>query len=90
MTEQRIRGRRLQRIREQHLREHPLCVRCLERGRVKAAEEVDHIVALVNGGTDTPDNRQSLCRECHHDKTAEDLGHKRKPRIGVDGWPVEE
>lgn len=85
----RIRGRRLQRIREQHLREHPLCVACLARGRVTAAEEVDHIVALVNGGADAPENRQGLCRECHRQKTARDLGRRLKRQIGADGWPIE-
>jgi hypothetical protein len=68
---------------------HPLCVHCLRRGVVKAAEEVDHVVALVNGGPDTDDNLQSLCVACHQVKTRTDLGVKVRPAIGLDGWPVD-
>lgn len=89
MPASRIRGRRLQRIRADHFRLHPLCVRCVERGIVRAATQLDHRVALVNGGTDTPDNRQGLCDDCHETKTREDLGQRIRPSIGVDGWPVE-
>lgn len=71
----RIRGRELQRIRDEHFRAHPLCVRCLamDPPRYSIATELDHTLALTNGGTDTPDNRQGLCAPCHVDKTAEDL-----------------
>ena len=65
----RIRGGKLQRIREAHLRAHPLCVLCMDAGRVRVADEVDHILPLSMGGTDTADNRQSLCIECHKAKT---------------------
>lgn len=84
----RIRGRRLARIREQHFRANPLCVRCEAKGRVRLATELDHKVALANGGTDTDDNRQGLCADCHRDKTNEDMGYVDRPRIGPDGWPV--
>jgi 5-methylcytosine-specific restriction protein A len=33
--------------------------------------EVDHIVPLALGGTDTPDNLQVLCSACHGSKTRE-------------------
>lgn len=69
----RIRGTTLQNIRDAHRRQHPLCVHCLAVGRVRAWEELDHKIPLHKGGTDTPDNRQGLCRECHVRKTAEDL-----------------
>lgn len=69
----RIRGRALQSIRLHHLAEHPLCVHCLAKDRITAAVEIDHRIPLSKGGTDTPDNRQSLCRECHLLKTVEDL-----------------
>jgi 5-methylcytosine-specific restriction protein A len=85
----RIRGRRLQRIRAAHLRANPLCVHCTAKGRVAGATEVDHIVALVNGGEDIEENRQGLCRECHRIKTAADLGHAARRTTGADGWPVE-
>lgn len=69
----RIRGRELQRIREEHLRKHPLCVRCTAKGLVSVATELDHPHPLSKGGTDTPDNRQGLCHACHQAKTLEDL-----------------
>ena len=90
MTE-RIRGRQLQAIREEHFRMRPLCVRCRAQGHVALATQLDHIVALVNGGVDSFDpfeNRQGLCDPCHLIKTAEDLGHAQRPTIGADGYPV--
>lgn len=89
----RIRGRKLQRIRHQHLSENPLCVRCLAKGRPRAATQLDHKQALVNGGKDfdeDPSNAQGLCDDCHEEKTAQDLGYKRRKQIGADGWPIEE
>ena len=35
-----------------------------------AAKEVDHIITKAKGGTDDPDNLQSLCVQCHREKTA--------------------
>ena len=69
----RIKGYTLMKIRDQYRREHPLCVHCLAVGRVTAWQELDHIVPLHKGGTDTPSNRQGLCKECHAIKTLEDL-----------------
>jgi 5-methylcytosine-specific restriction protein A len=70
---ERIRGRELQEIRHGHFRNDPLCARCKEAGRVRLATELDHIVALMNGGEDVPSNRQGLCKPCHDLKTIEDL-----------------
>jgi len=84
----RIRGRRLQRIRAEHLAEHPLCVHCEARGIVREATELDHITALVNGGSDDGP-KQGLCHECHEAKTRKDLGLTDLPTTGVDGWEVE-
>jgi len=90
MTVARIRGRALQRMRELHLRSQPLCVSCLTKTpkRITAATELDHVVALCNGGTHDASNLQGLCRECHADKTAQDMGYTRRPTIGADGWPI--
>jgi 5-methylcytosine-specific restriction endonuclease McrA len=35
--------------------------------------QMDHIVALVNGGRDVESNCQVLCHPCHEVKTREDL-----------------
>lgn len=75
----RIRGRALQRIRTQHRYAQPLCVRCLERGIVRAWTQLDHVTALVNGGEESSDpmrNRQGLCDECHDAKTRDDLASR--------------
>lgn len=46
--------------------------------------ELDHILALVNGGKDHLSNWQFLCRSCHKDKTRKDLGlMARRRRIGL-------
>lgn len=70
---ERLTGRPLQRIRMAQFRNNPLCVRCQERGIVTLASQSDHIIALCNGGAESPDNRQLLCDDCHEEKTREDL-----------------
>ena len=76
----RIRGRVLQRIRTQYRYAQPLCVRCLEQGIVKLWTDLDHVQALMHGGEDSRHdvmrNRQGLCKECHAQKTREDLQRK--------------
>lgn len=83
----RLRGRPWIAIRDRVLKTNPLCKSCLTTGKVKIADEVDHIVPLCKGGTDALDNLQGLCKECHEEKTRQDLGQVQRPRIGVDGWP---
>lgn len=90
MKPDRIRGRRLQQIRKHHFMEHPWCAMCLSEGKKRIAVELDHIVALCNGGQDADDNRQGLCKRHHDEKTAKDLGHKPRRVIGVDGYPVDD
>lgn len=84
----RLRGRAAVERRRRWLAMHPLCARCTAKGFIREATVPDHIVALANGGTDTWDNLQSLCDECHREKTNEDLGYRKRVAIGVDGWPV--
>lgn len=87
MAIDRVRGRALQRINARILSDNPLCVMCQARGKVSIATEVDHIIALVNGGLDDGD-KQGLCHACHADKTAADLGHRVRQAVGLDGWPL--
>lgn len=56
---------RYRKVRRRVLQEQPLCVRCLERGKVTAAEVTHHIVPLAEGGTNDPSNLMPLCRACH-------------------------
>lgn len=66
-------------VRDQHLREEPLCQMCMEAGRVTAATVVDHIVSIA----DRPDlrldrsNLRSLCKPHHDARTARDQGFAR-------------
>jgi len=87
---ERVRGRKGVAIRKRFLYGEPLCRQCNARGIVRIATQVDHIVALVNGGSDDESNKQPLCYECHRVKTANDLLiASKKVRIGLDGWPVD-
>lgn len=42
--------------------------------------DVDHVIALENGGTDDDSNLQVLCEWCHKPKTADDHGKAAKGR----------
>lgn len=77
--------------RNTYLRRCPLCVMCEREGTISAATVVDHIVPHKGDSRlfwDTS-NWQSLCARHHNrDKQQEERGTVR-PRIGLDGWPVE-
>jgi 5-methylcytosine-specific restriction endonuclease McrA len=45
-------------------RDHRTCALCGADGN-----EVDHIVEVADGGTNLPSNLQTLCHNCHSDKT---------------------
>lgn len=66
------------RLRAQALaRDLGMCQKCGKR-----ATDVDHIIALKNGGTNDLWNLQSLCGECHDTKTygAPKPGSRRRGR----------
>lgn len=62
------------RLRDAHLREHPLCEVCELEGRVTLAEDCHHIVSFTKGRNELemktlafdPNNLISLCKGCHH------------------------
>ena len=65
------------RVRLAHLRSEPLCRICASYGNVTAAELVDHIQPINDGGAVLDDaNLQSLCGRCHARKTADDLAKR--------------
>ncbi len=55
----------------------PLCESCKSKGHVVSAVLVDHIRPVRDGGPMwISNNLQSLCRNCHDVKTAEDLKNR--------------
>ena len=64
------------------------CEDACKTGRVRPANEVDHVIPKAKGGTDDPSNLQAINDACHRVKTQLDNGATPKPRIGLDGWPV--
>ena len=43
--------------------------RCQKCGKLGKNLECDHVIPLVDGGTNDPSNLQALCTDCHMDKT---------------------
>jgi 5-methylcytosine-specific restriction protein A len=50
---------------------------CRDCGIVTTTLEVDHVIPLWAGGSDTDENKQSLCIECHKAKTAREATMRR-------------
>ena len=73
----RIRGRLLQRKRQELFARSPLCVLCTAEDRISAATIRDHIVPLAEGGEDTDANTQGLCQRCSDAKTASESQRSR-------------
>jgi 5-methylcytosine-specific restriction endonuclease McrA len=81
------------RLRMSKLRANPLCESCAP-SKIRAAQTVDHIIAINNGGSPTEwGNLQSLCFSCHSTKTnyIEKQGKDRIPIKGCDvsGRPLD-
>jgi 5-methylcytosine-specific restriction protein A len=53
--------------RNAHIKANPYCVLCGAK-----ATDVDHVLNKARGGTDEASNLRSLCKRCHHRKTARD------------------
>ncbi len=88
-TAKRTRGDAWMAIRRRVMaRDCGMCQQCKRAGRLTLGDEVDHIVSLAAGGSDDLANLELLCHDCHAAKTREDMGHKPRPMIGMDGWPV--
>lgn len=71
--DRRTTGRRLQRRRLRVWADDPCCKMC---GVFCALEdwELDHIIPLHQGGSDSQDNTQGLCKPCHASKSADEAG----------------
>jgi 5-methylcytosine-specific restriction endonuclease McrA len=63
-------GRWVNRVRPDKLKRDPLCQACAAKGLVVEATEVDHWLAISQGGDPWADsNLVSLCKRCHSFKT---------------------
>jgi 5-methylcytosine-specific restriction protein A len=80
----RIRGRALQRMREELFTSEPLCRICRQQGRTTLATIRDHIIPLAEGGADEAANCQPICLSCSDAKTREEAkrGAARARRCG--------
>lgn len=82
-------GSKWQRYRKGFLLRNPLCVVCMQRGRVTTATVVDHIKPHKGdmGLFWAPDNHQALCKRCHDRKTViEDGGFGRQRKDKDDAY----
>lgn len=78
----RVTGRRLQAMRAALFARQPLCEVCDRKGIVRVATQRDHRIPLGEGGTDTQDNEQALCADCHEEKSLQErLRAQRRARL---------
>jgi 5-methylcytosine-specific restriction enzyme A len=78
------------RARRYQLHLEPLCQQCLKEGRVTPATQVDHVRPHGDNWDEFRTGQlQSLCRDCHWKKTMHEMGRRVRPRIGLDGFPIE-
>ena len=87
LSGQRMAGRKLQDRRLRLWTANPHCASCGRLVLYPHGFEVDHILALDDGGPDTDDNCQVLCVHmdqqgrkvgCHDTKTRRDMGYRQR------------
>jgi 5-methylcytosine-specific restriction protein A len=54
-----------------------ICQACLAAGHVHQGTEVDHIVPKAEGGTESDDNLQTICKAAHRVKTQQEAARGR-------------
>lgn len=77
-------GRPWRRTREEVLkRDNYLCQceDCKRLGRVRPAHEVDHVVPLAQGGTDSLSNLAAINHDCHRVKTLRESAAGHRPAM---------
>lgn len=73
VRETRMTGRALQKRRLAVWTRNPHCAHCQQLTSYPSGFNLDHVVALGNGGEDTDANSQVLCLKCHGKKTRRDI-----------------
>lgn len=87
MVVERLRGRAGQRQRQRRLaRTKGLCEHCQAVGRTTIATVVNHIIPLIQGGSDEDSNTENLCAEC--DRVATALQFEHHVALGARGVAV--
>jgi 5-methylcytosine-specific restriction protein A len=85
-------GAKWQRLRDVILRRDNYLCQCPDclggDKRLTPATEVDHIIPKAQGGGDHESNLRSVNTDCHKRLTLLQKGHKARPQIGRDGWPI--
>lgn len=76
----RMRGRAWMAMRDQVFTRD--CMTCQSCGRITSVPQCDHIIPLWAGGADVMSNLQTLCVECHDQKTAEEAAERAKKQGG--------
>ena len=79
-------SKRWRQLRTDYLRDHPLCERCADEGKVRAAQCVHHINPVESGHTDeecarlcfAQGNLMALCYRCHADIHKAEHSHTKE------------
>ncbi|MGZ9568790.1 HNH endonuclease [Alcaligenes nematophilus] len=58
-------------------RDYHQCRPCAAKGAVTYGNEVDHIIPKFQGGTDDLENLQTICKDCHDEKTRRESSWRR-------------
>ena len=75
-------SRAWRRLREWHYARHPICKWCEEEGKVVAADVVDHIIEINNGGEKLDSNNlMSMCHPHHNQKTNWSRAKRRRNEV---------
>lgn len=60
------------------MRDCGMCVECHRKGATRRGWIVDHRIPLWDGGSDEPENKQTLCIPCHDAKSKVEAGLRAK------------
>lgn len=69
---------------------HPLCAECERQGRITQGRHCDHIKSIQDGGDPYDwNNLQTLCIDCHIDKTNNEINHRCSIELSQDTIDIE-
>ena len=74
-------------MRDTYMKEHPICEKCLEKGKITPAVDIHHKRSPFQGGEVNYallldyDNLMALCKDCHGEIHAAQQGHITPEKI---------